>query len=110
MRPLSVVEADPLGDDASWKGTAMLTVTYADVFERFLQLLPLPLPAELAPLAIMLKHEDACPARGVGEALCSCCATLSAVSERLPDWRMSVVSPRRSDEVDAHTVVLTGFQ
>ena len=71
----------------------MLTVTHDDVVERFLQLLPLPLPAELAPLAIMIKHEDGCPARVGGEALCKCCATLSAVSERLPDWRMSVVLP-----------------
>ena len=71
----------------------MLTVTHDDVVERFLQLLPLPLPAELAPLAIMIKHEDGCPARGGDKTLCKCCATLSAVSKRLPDWRMSVVLP-----------------
>jgi hypothetical protein len=87
----------------------MLTVTYAEVFDQFLQLLPLPLSAELAPLAIMIKHEDECPARGGDESLCICCATLSAVSERLPDWRMSVVLPRRSDEVDADTVVFAGI-
>ena len=88
----------------------MLTVTYAEVFDRFLRLLPLPVPAELAPLVIMFKHEDECPARGGDEALCNCCATLSAVSERLPDWKMSVILPRRSDEVDADTVVFTGIQ
>ena len=88
----------------------MLTVTYAEVFDRFLQLLPLPLPAELAPLAIMIKHEDGCSARDGNQALCKCCATLSAVSERLPDWKMSVVLPRLGDEVDADTVVFTCMQ
>ena len=67
------------------------------------------LPTELAPLVIMIKHEGGCSARGGGEALCKCRAILSAVSERLPDWRMSVVLPWPGDEVDADTVVFTGI-
>jgi hypothetical protein len=71
------------------------SISRGEVMDHFLSRMPWPTPTELAPIAIYIKHKDSCPSKDRDdEAACKCEATFSAVSERMPGWRMSVVLPR----------------
>lgn len=69
-------------------------ITRTNVIDHFLSKLPWPTPVELAPIAIRIKHQDHCPSIDGDEGACTCNAKMSAVSERMPGWRMSVVLPQ----------------
>ncbi len=70
-------------------------ITRSDVMHHFLEKMPWPTPTELAPIAIYLHHKDYCPSDvGGNERACICEAVFAAKSERIPDWKLSVVLPR----------------
>ena len=69
-------------------------ITRTDVIDHFLSKLPWPTPVELAPIAIRIKHQVHCPSNDGDEGACECDSVMSAVSEKLEGWRLSVALPR----------------
>ena len=84
--------------------------TRSEVIDYFTKAMPWPTPEELAPIVIYIKHATGCLASEGDERACECEPLFSAISHRMPGWRMSIVLSRFGSQSCTELPAIRGMQ